>query len=590
MPYVYQNLQANPYAQSIGELMQRKGEIQARTAENIGQIRARAQEMSGQIAAHAAEAIGQQVASIPGQIQQQKEQTQRTKVADLDLNAKQRSADATKALSAVMKDTPKLSEDGVSVWDTAKITQAMADKGFGPEAGAAAQHLDGINNAFRQTRAAQLGVVQKGAQAVAAAGNDSTLAHHFLDQLEANQIYPKEEVQKYRDFIDADPGNTAKLTTYLMGPQKMERGAPGSVAVNPVTGIPVPGSAVPDDPQKGAYTINGQRFKADGTPLGAVQPPQTVVQPKSYQKSSVLLDGKPAEVLVDPSPDGKVYNLNHEVIENAAARIRPVPSAAQVTVNAASAAANAPATVVDGHRPSPEIGNKTDPKLGGLTPNSVYQSALQLLTTGTYPTQGFGQSGSAQVKRDAIQNKAGAIAAEAGMDQPTFRAFYNANKGSLDAIQKQYDAVQSFIGTADKNADLLIKTLPSVGDLGVPVFNKPLRAFETSVAGDPKLSQFATYLKSTQNEYARILSQPNLAGQLTDSARSEAEQLIDPKATVPQIVASIQALKQEGQNRVQSIGEQVGRIQQRIQGGPADQKSTGGQPIKVGGFTVVVGN
>ncbi len=238
MPYVYQNLQANPYAQSIGELMQRKGDIQARTAENIGQIRARAQEMSGQIAAHAAEAIGQQVASIPGQIQQQKEQAQRTKVADLDLNAKQRAADATAALSSVMKDTPKLSEDGVSVWDTAKITQAMADKGFGPEAGAAAQHLDGINNAFRQTRAAQLGVVQKGAQAVAAAGNDSTLAHHFLDQLEANQIYPKEEVQKYRDFIDADTGNTAKLTAYLMGPQKGQVVPEGATVVNPVTNQP----------------------------------------------------------------------------------------------------------------------------------------------------------------------------------------------------------------------------------------------------------------------------------------------------------------------------------------------------------------
>jgi hypothetical protein len=54
---------------------------------------------------------------------------------------------------------------------------------------------------------------------------------------------------------------------------------------------------------------------------------------KSYQKSSVLLDGKPAEVLTDPTPGGKIYDLDGKAIENAANRIKPIPTAAQISLN-----------------------------------------------------------------------------------------------------------------------------------------------------------------------------------------------------------------------------------------------------------------
>jgi hypothetical protein len=152
--------------------------------------------------------------------------------------------------------------------------------------------------------------------------------------------------------------------------------------------------------------------------------------------------------------------------------------------------------------------------------------------------------------------------------------------------------VQGFMATADKNAALLQETLKKIPDTGIPLFNQPVRAFAKNVAGNKDLSQFATYLQSVQNEYARIISQPNLAGQLTDSARHEAEALLDPKSTVPQILGSIEALQKEGTNRLVSVGEQIQRIQKRMQvgppGGPPVDGASTTAPIKVGGFTVVV--
>jgi hypothetical protein len=330
--------------------------------------------------------------------------------------------------------------------------------------------------------------------------------------------------------------------------------------------------------------VNGQRFKADGTPIGAVVPTQAA--PKSYQKSSVLLDGKPAEVLTDPTPGGKIYDLNGTVIENAAARVKPIPAASLTIHNQNAQAPNLPSWALDDSRPSGAEANKLDPNVR-MTPNGVHQAALNYIATGQFPPTGRGSDPVAVAQRTAITSKVGAIAAASGMDEPALRAFYKSNAASLTQQQKSYDAVAGFMATADKNADLLATVLPKIPDVGSPLLNKPLRSLDQKALGNVSLSQFKTYIQSVQNEYARIISQPNLAGQLTDSARHEAQQLLDDNATVAQILGSIQALKNEGTNRLVSIGDQIQRIQRRMKVG-GDTQDGEGATVKVGGFTVRV--
>ncbi len=161
-----------------------------------------------------------------------------------------------------------------------------------------------------------------------------------------------------------------------------------------------------------------------------------------------------------------------------------------------------------------------------------------------------------------------------GLDLAQSAAGYKANQASLTQQTKSYDAVQSFLNTADQNGALLEEAIKKVPDTGIPIFNRPLRDFARGVQGDPNMSQVATYLASVQNEYAKILTNPNLSGQLTDSARKDAQALVSGSQTVQQMVASLRALRKEGGNRLANTAQQIQTIQHRIGGSTAPSAGT----------------
>lgn len=527
-PFQYDTYR-NAQAGSIAELMARRGDIAAKRAESVGQIQGRAAEQSGNAWAGAIGNVGQTVAAIPGQLQQQKRAATVDEANTLKLGEEKRAVGARSTLAKVMQDTPKLSEDGVSVWDVPAITRAMADQGFGPEAGSAAQQLDGINTSFRQARAAQMAVVQKGAQAVAAAGNDPTLASHFLDQVEANNLVPAETVAKYREFIKADPANTAKLTAYIMGPQKMERGAPGSVAVSPITGMPVPGSAVPDDPSKGAYTgPDGIRYKADGTAMtGEVMKPQAPAMPTELTPAQKATDERERERIA-----------------------------------------------IDRQKAAASQGDKTD-----LSPAGIDIAALNFRKTGNLPPLGMGD----KTTRKSIINRAATLTPDdvarieaGGLDIAGNKAGINANADSLKSMQKQRDAIGAFEQTAQKNIDIFLTAAGKIVDTGSPIANGLARQVSGKMLGSPDQAAYDAARQVAINEIAKITSNPTLSGTLSDSARHEVDAFNPANATLKQTVAVMRLLKQDMGNRTKALDDQITTIKGRIGGGTTPVAASGG--------------
>lgn len=344
-------------------------------------------------------------------------------------------------------------------------------------------------------------------------------------------------------------------------------GAPAAPA--PAAGA----SATPDyyGPTEGATAP--PTTPAPVIPPGAARPvasvPAAAPRVTYGQPQTQLVDGK--QQLVRAGSDGKIYDLNQQPIDPARVKPKPMPA----DLNASEP--QLPAWAMDASRGGGADGNKVDP-VTGLTPNGLYQDAITYMTTFHFPPQGIGNQPRPKAVRTAIQNKVGAIAADAGMDVPTFAALYKANAGSLAQTQKYADAAQSFLETADKNTQLLEGTLKKIPDTGSPLFNLPLREFEQRAAGDPNLAQFAIYLRSVQNEYARIITNPNLTGQLTDTAREETAGLVRPDATVNQILASVSALSGEGSNRLASVGEQLRRITRRVEN-PSGSPAAAGAPL-----------
>ncbi len=483
-----------------------------------------------------------------------------------------------------------LTPDGL--FDVTKMNAALAKSGIAHLAPELLTGAERINEAVKksqehdqvaaQHKALLFGDMADGVLKLAKVGMPIPAAMDFVVQpgLATKQINPQEYAQ-IRQQIGALPPEqqTAALTSFMDAAAKLDKGdtlAEGAKHVDRYGRTEASNAPKPPAPSKAGFaaiandtTKTPEERAAAAKSLADLTPVPPVT---SNEWKDVLLDGKPAKVFVDPKTK-TVTDLAGQVIDNPTARIKPVPTATQIRIDANARGVNLPSWATDDVRPSGPDANKPDPSIK-MTPNGLHQAALNFIANGQYPPTGRGSDATAIAQREAITSKVGAIAAASGMDVPQLRAFYKSNAGSLAQQQKAYDVAAVSIAKADRDVDLLEKVLPKIGDTGSPLFNKPLRSFEQSVAGNEDMSEFATRLRSVQNEYTRILNASLTGGGggvMSDSARHETDQLLDPKATVGQMLRSIAALKSEGGNRLLSQGEQIQRIQQRMQGGPTGQ-------------------
>lgn len=565
---------------------------------NQGTIAANRAERQGQIAGQTIAGVGQ---SIGGAIQQ---------ATDPKMQEYRRQQQGRAALTEVLKTTPP-NADGSP--NHQAIISALGARGF-PDVGEAWGSTDVKN----QENLASLGKMKS--EAVTAARNyqakqmetigdaayhgdtpDKFLAsvgyltaHGQIDEKTANSVLDQAqqagpdgwqrvretflqhspawiEAQKKKDepfTLPPTPAGAAPAERVVGGAVVATGGKP---ADKPKTKEELAADATnPNSPTKAASQATLDALNAGTTPAA---------KPENYRVKGV--GDVPLEVVPGRGPNDSVrYFLNQgngtprrEVF--AGKDFTAIPAAALQTQAAAqSAVQNLPPWALDSSRPVGAEGNVMHSTLR-MTPNGLFQDAQTVIATGQYPQMSRGNDPASQAKRAAIDSKIGAIAAAAGMDVPTLRAFYKSNAKSLQQQQSAYDVASVAISKADRDVDLLEKILPKVGDTGSPLFNKPLRAFEKDVAGNADLSEMATRLRSVQSEYTRILNaSPTGAGGgvMSDSARHEVDALLAGNATVPQMLRSIAALKSEGANRLLSQGEQIQRIQQRMQSNGGDDR------------------
>lgn len=214
-----------------------------------------------------------------------------------------------------------------------------------------------------------------------------------------------------------------------------------------------------------------------------------------------------------------------------------------------------------------------------LTPAALDMAALRYRIDGTLPPMGMGKAGA--TVRQAIINRAAEVDPTANI--AANKALYGADKASLQKLQQQTDAVTAFENTADRNAQVLRDIAKDIPDFGAKFLNKTVRAAAGRL-GSKNMAKFDSIRQSVQNEYARILSNPNLAGTMSDSARKEAETLLSPDATVGQIAAALDTLKLEASNRRQEYQGQLDVVKGRL-GGKAEKPK---RSFQVGKFQVEV--
>lgn len=163
-------------------------------------------------------------------------------------------------------------------------------------------------------------------------------------------------------------------------------------------------------------------------------------------------------------------------------------------------------------------------------------------------------------RKDAVgqiaPSSADALAAKAGVQ---------ADASSLKKLQTNYDSVTAFENTAGKNLDTFLKTAKDVVDTGSPFLNTPVRMVTSQMVGSEKMAAFNAARQTAVSEIGKVLSSANAgSGVVSDSARHEVESLIGPNATLKQIYAAANILKQDMNNRKTAYADQITEIKGRM--------------------------
>lgn len=198
-----------------------------------------------------------------------------------------------------------------------------------------------------------------------------------------------------------------------------------------------------------------------------------------------------------------------------------------------------------------------------LTPQGLDAAAVAFAKSGNLPPMGMGKAGVAV--RSKIINRAAELVPN--LDTVANKADLKANSDSLTQATKLKDALTSFENTALKNMTILESNAKKIVDSGSPFLNTPLRSIDEKVLGNTDLPVYRAARQIVVNEVAKLTNNPNLSGQLSDSARHEIESLMPPDMTLKQLLGLLPTLKQDMKNRTSSIDEQIAAIRGRIGGG-----------------------
>ena len=184
----------------------------------------------------------------------------------------------------------------------------------------------------------------------------------------------------------------------------------------------------------------------------------------------------------------------------------------------------------------------------------------------------YGKSG--QSLRHQINEEISKVKKETGMTDSDFimaRARARASLKSVDKMVPQLDSISAFENLAKANGQRALELFSSVDDTGIPIVEAVSRATKRQL-GNVDAAELQSVLTAFQTEAARILSNPTMAGVVTDTARHEVQEMASGRMSVAQAKRVINRLFTEMDLRKQFLSDQIGSASGRtVVGAPQPQ-------------------
>jgi hypothetical protein len=133
------------------------------------------------------------------------------------------------------------------------------------------------------------------------------------------------------------------------------------------------------------------------------------------------------------------------------------------------------------------------------------------------------------------------------------RAETKANGAAMTQVTKDLTAIHPYGRMLDTNANIAIKIGEKLERTNSPLVNQGLNYLQTRVNSDPDAAEFVAQMRIVQTEAARVLNNPRLVGQLTDSARHEMQAVVDETAPVKTLTRVLKRVQQDGHNRIKEM-------------------------------------
>jgi hypothetical protein len=164
---------------------------------------------------------------------------------------------------------------------------------------------------------------------------------------------------------------------------------------------------------------------------------------------------------------------------------------------------------------------------------------------------------------------------DAGVSLPLQQAEFKSNSMALTAVTKDISAIRPYKEMLDTNAEVLKDLAGKVIKTDVALANKPINWIGQNVTGSEDVAEFMAQMQIVQTEAARVLNNPRLVGQLTDSARHEMQNVIKGELSLGQTERVINRIQQDGKNRVDAMNREQERLKKAMRvGGDQSERAT----------------
>jgi hypothetical protein len=163
-----------------------------------------------------------------------------------------------------------------------------------------------------------------------------------------------------------------------------------------------------------------------------------------------------------------------------------------------------------------------------------------------------------------------------GISLPERQAKGKAAQASLNAITKDVSALEPYKSMLDLNADIAIKLGEKIYKSDATLVNKPINWILQNMGDNPDVGEFQFQINTVRTEAARVLNNPRLVGQLTDSARKDMELVIKGDAPIKTFTRVLERVKTDGKNRLATMYDTQNKLTKQFeQPKPKEQSASG---------------